>query len=239
MTAAGILIPTDTMNTETQSQLALTRLLQLISPSLPIGGYTYSQGIEWAVEAGWIKDARGLREWLEGLMQTNLHFLELPVLKRMLEAWTHADLEWLGQLNARLIASRETRELRLEESNRARAFFDLLPALEPGAAEYEQTLRQSQLACFSFTCYRWGIDYNRAALGLLMSWLENGVLSAVKIIPLGQTAGQQVIFDLGAQIPGIVASAGTVDDDEIGASSMALAIASARHETQYTRLFRS
>jgi urease accessory protein len=234
-----MLTRTDTMNTEIQHQLALTRLLQMISPSLPIGGYTYSQGIEWAVESGWISDARNLSEWLGGLMRTNLHYLELPLLKRMLEAWAQSDSARLEQLNDTLLASRETRELRLEETNRARAFCDLLQSLEPEALQFQPILRRSQLACFSFACHRWGIDYELGAQGLLMSWLENLVLSAVKIIPLGQTAGQQVIFDLGGKIPAIVASAGTVDDEEIGASSMAAAIASANHETQYTRLFRS
>ena len=180
-----------------------------------------------------------MREWLAGLMHTNMHYLQLPMLKRMLEAWAHNDLRWLEQLNQTLIASRETHELRLEEANRARAFCELLKSLEPDAADYETLLRQSQLACFGFACQRWRIEFELAAQGLLMSWLENLVLSAVKIIPLGQTAGQRVIFELGARIPAIVASAGTLDDDEIGASSMALAIASANHETQYTRLFRS
>ena len=230
---------TDDMNTEAKTELALTRLLQLISPSLPIGGYTYSQGIEWAVEAGWIGDEQALSEWLDGLMQTSLQFLELPILQRMLEAWAHDDLARLEELNALLLAGRETRELRLEETNRARAFCDLLQALEPDARENRALLRRSQLAGFSFACQRWGIDYRRAGQGLAMSWLENSVLAAVKIIPLGQTAGQRVIFDLAARIPAIVAAAGAVDDDEIGASSMALAIASANHETQYTRLFRS
>lgn len=100
-------------------------------------------------------------------------------------------------------------------------------------------LRQSHIAGYSFACERWGIDSERAACGWLWSWLENLVLSAVKIIPLGQTAGQQIIFSLGAFIPEVVAAAEAVADDEIGASSMALAIASARHETQYTRLSRS
>ncbi len=246
MTAPGIPIRSITrtitransMNTET-GDLALTSLLQLISPSLPIGGYTWSQGIEWAVEAGWIGDATELQAWLEGLMHTSLHYLELPLLKRMLGAWSHDDLAWLDELNQRLIASRETHELRLEETSRARAFCDLLLSLQPDAAEFERHLRRSQLACFSFACHRWGIDYARAGQGLAMSWLENLVLSAVKIVPLGQTAGQQVIFDLGTQIPALVTSAGQVDDDQVGASSMAMAIASANHETQYTRLFRS
>ncbi len=236
---AAMRIPMDRMSTEVSNDLALTRLLQLISPSLPIGGYTYSQGIEWAVESGWIANERDLCQWLEGLMHGNLVYVELPILKRMLGAWARHDLHRLEQLNTRLIASRETRELRLEESNRARAFYDLLRVLEPAAAEYEPPLRRSQLAGFSFACQRWGIDYERAAQGLALSWLENLVLAAVKIIPLGQTAGQQAIFELGRQIPALAAAAASVDDDDIGASSMALAIASARHETQYTRLFRS
>ena len=115
----------------------------------------------------------------------------------------------------------------------------MLQSLETDAAQYQPILRSSQLACFSFACQRWGIDFTRAGQGLVMSWLENLVLAAVKIIPLGQTAGQQAIFELGRQIPPLVAAAAAVEDDEIGASSMALAIASANHETQYTRLFRS
>ena len=227
------------MNTDTSPQLALARLLQLISPSLPIGGYTYSQGIEWAVEAQWIETEQELHAWLEGLLQTQMRYLELPLLRHMLEAWVRVDLPRLEQLNQWLIASRETRELRLEEANRARAFFDWLRALESGAAQHRAILSGSQLGCFSFACQRWQITYEAAALGLATSWIENLVLSAVKIIPLGQTAGQRVIFDLGARVPEVVDFAASVEADNIGASSMAMAIASAGHETQYTRLFRS
>ena len=227
------------MNTSEQPALALTRLMQLISPSLPIGGYTYSQGIEWAVEADWIGSDDDLRLWLGGIMRTNMRYLELPILKRMIEAWANDDLILLEGYNEYLIASRETLELRLEESNRARAFCELLKSLEPSAIEYQPVLRRTQSACYSFACDRWRIDFEPAASGYLWSWLENLVMSAIKIIPLGQTAGQQVIFDLGAMIPATVAAAKAVSDDEIGASSLALAIASTRHETQYTRLFRS
>jgi urease accessory protein len=231
-------MPTGIMNTS-PNELALARLLQLVSPSLPIGGYTYSQGIEWAVEAQWIGNQVELQLWLDGVMQTNLCYLELPILQRMLAAWFLRDLTQLEHWNEVLIASRETAELRLEEANRARAFYGVLKSLEPSADEYQLILRQSHIAGYSFACERWGIDFERAACGWLWSWLENLVLSAVKIIPLGQTAGQQIIFSLGAFIPEVVAAAEAVADDEIGASSMAQAIASARHETQYTRLFRS
>ena len=227
------------MNTDPERQLALARLLQLISPSLPIGGYTYSQGIEWAVEAQWISTEQDLYQWLDGLLQTQMQYLELPLLRLMFAAWEADDLGRLEQLNRTLIANRETRELRLEESNRARAFYDLLRALEPGAVEYQPLLTGSQLACFSFAAQRWRVAFDSAAVGLATSWIENLVLSAVKIIPLGQTAGQRVIFALASRLPPVVEAAAAVESDDIGASSMAMAIASARHESQYTRLFRS
>ncbi len=227
------------MNTDMQNDLALARLMQLISPSLPIGGYSYSQGIEWAVDAGWIGTGDDLYQWLEGLLKTNMLYLELPILKRMLEAWTEADLDSLRDWNECLVASRETSELRLEETNRARAFSQLLVSLDPEAREIDPTLWSTQTACYSFACQRWDIEFDAAGYGLLWSWLENLVLSAVKIIPLGQTDGQKTIYALSSLIPSIVKQAANVADDDIGASSMALAIASAQHETQYTRLFRS
>jgi urease accessory protein len=213
--------------------------MQLISPSLPIGGYSYSQGIEWAVDADWISTADDLYDWLEGLLNTNMRYLELPILQRMLEAWVEMDVDCLRHWNENLIASRETEELRLEETNRARAFSQLLVSLIPEARQVDPMLWRTQTACYSFACQRWNIEFDAAAYGFLWSWLENLVLSAVKIIPLGQTDGQKTIFKLASIIPDIVKQARDINDDDIGTSSMALAIASAQHETQYTRLFRS
>lgn len=222
-----------------RTDLALTRLFQLISPSLPVGGYTYSQGVEWAVEAGWIKTEDDLDAWLCGLMQGNLCYLELPVLLRMMDAWTSQDMQGIAHWNEYLLASRETAELRQEEVNRARAFYQVLISLEPAAQSYKTPLMGSQHACFSYACVHWGINQDHAGYGLLWSWLENIVLSAVKIIPLGQSAGQRVIFKLAERLPYIIERAKLVEDGDIGSSSMAMSIASARHETQYTRLFRS
>ncbi|MDJ0834483.1 MAG: urease accessory protein UreF [Gammaproteobacteria bacterium] len=217
----------------------LMRLFQLISPSLPIGAYTYSQGIEWAVEQGWIKTEQDLAAWLQGLLETTMQYLELPVFLRMYEAWLTRDEETLMEWNEYLLASRETAELRLEEVNRARAFSQVLISMEPDAVKFKPILAQTQLASFSYACVSWGIDRQQASYGLVWSWLENLVLSAVKIIPLGQTAGQQLLFELSQQIPAVILQARQIDSEDIGASSMALAIASSMHETQYTRLFRS
>lgn len=227
------------MNINDSRDLSLPRLLQLVSPSLPIGSYSYSQGIEWAVEAGWITTVNDLQKWLAGLLEANIVYLELPVLKRMLNAWSKCDTDSIVHWSNYLLASRETRELREEEINRARAFYRVLVSLEQQAIEHESILITSQLACYSYACQQWTIGFQQAAQGLICSWLENLVLAAVKIIPLGQTDGQRAIFDLSSKIPDIVAEADAVNDDDIGASSMALAIASAQHESQYTRLFRS
>jgi urease accessory protein len=227
------------MTISMHDDLSLVRLFQLVSPTLPIGAYSYSQGIEWAVEAGWISDENDLEQWLAGLLETNMVYLELPLLKRMIEAWDTLDKNALEHWNEYLLASRETLELRLEETNRARAFYRVLSSLDVQACEYKPILVMTQIACYSYACQSWNIGSHQAAYGLSWSWLENLVLCAVKIIPLGQTAGQQILFKLSAMIPAVIAQADDIADDDIGASSMALAIASAQHETQYTRLFRS
>jgi urease accessory protein len=166
-------------------------------------------------------------------------YLELPLLKRMMTAWAREDDKTIQHWGEYLLASRETAELRLEESNRARAFYQILSSLDDTVHDSDITLFKTQLACFSYACQSWKISFDRAAFGLLWSWLENLVLSAVKIIPLGQTDGQTLIFRLSSLIPQLVDQANNIADDDIGASSMALAIASAQHESQYSRLFRS
>jgi len=227
------------MDTHMDTDTSLSRLLQLVSPSLPIGAYTYSQGIEWAVDEGWIGTPAHLSEWLRGLMETSMIFLEVPILLRLMRAWQRHDELAVKRWSSFLLANRETRELRLEEKNRARALAQLLVALEPDAKPHAKLLGDSQHAAFSYACQRWGIDENRAATALVWGWLENQVLSAVKIIPLGQTDGQRLLFELAPLINDVVERARQVEDDDLGASSMALAIASSRHETLYTRLFRS
>lgn len=217
----------------------LSRLFQLISPSLPIGSYTYSQGIEWAVEEGWIRNEEELRRWLNGLMENVICHQELPLFTRMYRAWQDQDMDSLDEWNGYCLASRETLELRQEEKNRARAFADVIRAVSDVDEKTFPRLKKSQLACFSFACVNWNIDLYQACEGLVWSWLENQVLAAVKIIPLGQTAGQRLVFELSTSLSDMVAEALLITDDDIGASSFALSIASSQHETQYTRLFRS
>ncbi len=220
--------------------LGRLRLMQLISPTLPIGGFTYSQGLEWAVERRWVCDRATLSDWLAGLMEDNLALLELPVLQRLHAACERTDRDGLARWAMHLYASRETSELRAEERQRARALISLLGDLGiRQAQDWREALAPCQAAPFALAAVHWRIAIEDCALGYAWGWLENQVAAAIKLVPLGQTDGQRVQLALAERLPAVVASALDVDDDDIGASAPAMAIASARHETQYTRLFRS
>lgn len=223
--------------------LAFYRLQQLISPGLPIGAFTYSQGMEWAVECGWISDADSLAQWLESCLNDSLATLELPVLMRLREAVTADDPEaFLGWADF-LVANRETRELRLEENQRARALTAVLEKLPDSEAmvlaHWQPALVQTQLAPLALACHHWDVPVDDMLRGQAWSWLENMVTVAVKLVPLGQSDGQQVLFRLSESLDAVVAKARALEDDALGAFTPAAAIASSLHETQYCRLFRS
>jgi urease accessory protein len=216
------------------------RLYQLTSPSLPVGGFTYSQGLEWAIERGWVNSADSLGDWLESVLQHSLVTLELPLLSRLHGAFRQQDESRVQEYCQWLLSCRETRELRQEERQRGAALATLLPNLGveiPPALD--ASVRSTQLAGFALAAARWDIAPRDALLGFCWSWLEAGVMAGVKLVPLGQTAGQQLLLRLCEILPAALDRALTVDDEHIGSSTPALAIASSRHETQYTRLFRS
>ncbi len=214
--------------------------MQLISPSLPIGAFTYSQGLEWAVESGAVKQADDVDNWLSGLIEDNLAYLDLPVFKRLYTAIEQQDQTVLEEWSAYLLACRETRELRQEEMNRARALMALLIDLQVADADrYADSLKMTPLAGFALAAVVWQIPMRQAALGHAWSFLENQIAAAIKLVPLGQTAGQKLLLALSARLPEAVEIGLGIEDHQIGASAPALAIASSLHETQYTRLFRS
>jgi len=220
--------------------LGRLRLLQLVSPALPIGAFTYSQGLEWAVEAGWVVDTATLSDWLEGLTDDALAQLELPILKRLYRACEREQPDAIDRWGRQLYASRETRELRAEEHNRARALITLLADLEiPRAVDWRGQLIHCQAAPFALAAVHWQIGMQDCLLGYAWGWLENQIAAAIKLVPLGQTDGQRVQLQLAGRLPAVVERALAIGDDDIGAGAPALAIASASHETQYTRLFRS
>ncbi|GAB6909125.1 Urease accessory protein UreF [Desulfosarcina cetonica] len=218
----------------------LLRLMHLVSPSLPTGAFAYSQGLEWAVDQGWVTDATDLADWLLDLMTHNLSGVDIPLLDRMLAAGRAGDEIALAAWCDLLVAFRETRELRLEEHNRGRAMARLLEGLGvPLSPAMLALAERSQLAGFALAAAHWGIDRVTAATGYLWSWLENQVLAGIKIIPLGQTAGHRLLLELDPAVAAAVSRGLSLKDDAVGASSPALAIASSGHENQYTRLYRS
>ncbi len=224
----------------TTDPLGRLRLLQLTSPALPIGGFTYSQGLESAVEAGWVGDLSSLEDWLAGLIDDGLAHFDLAILVRLYHACAEADPATLGHWSRTLLAGRETRELRDEERNRARALASLLGDLGIDVGgDWRAPLGQSQAAGFARAAVHWHIALDDCLLGYAWGWLENQVAAAIKLVPLGQTQGQQAQLRLAAMLPAAVETAKRLQDDDIGAGAPSLAVASALHETQYTRLFRS
>ena len=222
------------------TMLSDLRLYQLITPTLPVGSFTYSQGLEWAVEAHWVHDKETLEDWLDGLLAQSIATLELPILLRLQQAFADSDELKASRWCSYLLANRETSELRKEERQRGAALAKLLASLEVDIpTEMEKTVAGSQLAGIALAANAWHIAPLQTLSGYAWSWLENSVVAGVKLIPLGQTHGQQILLRLAEKIPPAIVTAETIADSDIGSSTPALAIASSNHETQYTRLFRS
>jgi urease accessory protein len=218
--------------------LALARLLRLVSPALPVGAYAYSQGLESAVEAGWVRDADSARDWLQALMLRSQVSVDLPALLRMQRAYAAADFDAYAHWNHWLLASRESAELHFEDTQLGAALWRLLDGLElPVAGRIDAPC--SFAAAFVAACHAWKLPASMIGIGYLWCWLENQVSAATKLIPLGQTAAQRILEQLLPLLPDAVARAAALPDDELGASLPGLAWLSAQHETQYSRLFRS
>lgn len=198
--------------------MSLARLLQLASPTLPVGAYSYSGGLEAAIEAGVVKDAASAEKWIGDVLEFSVCRMELPILERMLEG---------EDLNEAFLASRETAELRTETVQMGFSLKKLLKDLGAGDVPLDEP---SFPAAFAFAARRWKIEPQAALQAYLWAWLENQVMAAVKAVPLGQTEGQKMLLALSKAFPEV--------KDE-GNFAPGLAMLSSKHETQYSRLFRS
>ncbi|MEW9678268.1 urease accessory protein UreF [Pseudomonas sp. TE50-2] len=222
------------------TDLALLRLLQLASPGLPVGGFTYSQGLEWAVEAGWVKDANGFAAWQREQLHDTLGHLDWPLLARLYKACQADDADAFAHWSQFLLANRETAELRLEERQRGSALARLLDGWQLGQEPaWRASLELSQLGGMAWLGAHWSIPLRQLALGHGFAWLEGAVMAGVKLVPFGQQAAQTLLRDLGEELPVVLDDALALNDEQLGGGLPLLAIASSRHETQYTRLFRS
>ena len=226
------------------ASLQLVRLLQLASPALPVGAYTYSQGLEWAVESGVIRDEASAGRWIADLLGHGIGRYEAPLVAALMEAWTAGKHPEIRRLNAEFLASRESFELRAETVQMGfslrRLIRDLRDERLACVAEQLETLPEVAFpVAWSGVAAQWGIPIEAALTAYLWSWAENQVMAALKAVPLGQASGQRLLAGLGSQIPAIAADARVRPEAAWSNLAPAFAIACARHETQYSRLFRS
>jgi urease accessory protein len=219
---------------------ALIRLMQLVSPALPVGSYAYSTGLEQAVDLRWVHNEATTGQWIEGVFQHSLGRLDLPVLKRLYDAQVRGDPDGVLRWSEFLFASRESAELQLEDEQLGAALARLACDLDiAGGAKWRHRDGVPLATVFSLVCHQWEIPLMEAALGYGWMWCENQVAAAIKLIPLGQTSGQRILGALAEELPAWVEVALELGDDEIGAVLPGMVIASGMHETQYCRLFRS
>jgi urease accessory protein len=224
--------------------MQLLRMLHLASPALPIGAFHFSQGLEYAVEAGWVNEEGSALEWIGGIADASLATLDLPVLARLQAAWSQDDERGVLRWNAFLVACRETEELRAEDRHLGSALLRVLVELELVTPLFPFNASKSRLGvahatAFAFACARWHIDPQASLQTYAWAWVENQVLAAVKLVPLGQSAAQRMLHELCGRIPRLVERAHKLTDSDIGMCTAVSAVASGRHETQYSRLFRS
>lgn len=213
--------------------------MHLVSPALPVGAYAYSGGQEYAVDSGWIKTEKEIANWISGIMHYSLANLDLPVLMRMYKAWQTEEMESVNYWNNYLRACRESKELLLEDEQMGLALQRLLVSLELPNADLKLDKPVSFISMFTLAGTQWKIPPADLAQGFVWSWLENQIAAATKTVPLGQTQAQKLLVQLMEDIPEVCKKAELIADDEIGVGLPALAIASAKHERQYSRLFRS
>jgi urease accessory protein len=242
-TAAGVAAAGAGVVAPGLDSLRLVRLLQLASPALPVGAYSYSQGLEWAIDAGWVADEASALEWIGDALTGPFGCCEAPALARLLDARAAADASLARRWNAWFRASRDTAELRAETLQMGQALARLARDLGlVGAVEREMLEGCAPVTlplAYALVAHAWDVGARAAVAAYTFSWVENQVMAAVKAVPLGQTAGQRLLAGLGARIPAVCANALALPDDALSNFAPGLAIASSRHEVQYTRLFRS
>ena len=216
------------------------RLLQLASPTLPVGAYSYSQGLEPAIESGIVTDAASAERWIGDVLELAVAPMEAPVFLRLVSAWAAHDAAAVTRWNEEFVASRETAELRAETLQMGHSLRNLLRdlALED-AARLDAIEDPAYPTAFAFAVAAWRIDAREALAAYLFAWIENQVMAAIKAVPLGQTQGQRMLGALAQRIDAMVERAALAGDEDLRNFAPGLALASARHETQYSRIFRS
>lgn len=216
-------------------------ILQLASPALPVGAYSYSEGLEMLVENGTIQNMNDLQDWLYSELKYGSIRIDGAVIKRALEAAKLGDLEALKKWNLWLSAVRDTEELRSGSWQMGRSLIQLLTKLVPESLPLATAVGYpcNYAIAFGIASAIMQINTNTALLAYLHSWVNNLITAGVKLIPLGQTSGQELLLNLQPLLNKTMLEIIELEDDNLDCCSWGLSLASMQHETQYTRLFRS
>jgi urease accessory protein len=222
---------------------ALLHLLQLASPSLPIGAYSYSQGLETALESGLVRDEASARAWIVDTLHQVVARFEAPILWRLLHAFSVRDAATIGAWTEHFIAARDTAEFRAETIQMGYSLSKLVADLkiaDDGLLALLQAQAEVPLpTALAYAAVALDVPHEAALLGMLFSWAENQVLVCVKSVPLGQVSGQRLLLSLRPELEAAATQAQQYADDELCNWSPGLSLLSMQHEVQYSRLYRS
>jgi urease accessory protein len=224
------------------SSTALSRLLTWLSPAYPVGGYSYSHGLEWLVEAGEVRDVETLVRWIEDLLAHGAGRSDIIFLAESWRAVASGDRQALEGAAELAAAFAPSAERRLETLAQGTAFLAATcaawpkPELEALAAEAAQVAYPVAVGA---SAAAHGLPLAETAQAYAQAWVANLVSAAVRLIPLGQSDGLRTLAYLEPTIPRVAEAALASRLDDVGGATLAADIASMRHETQYTRLFRS
>ncbi|RYF39542.1 MAG: urease accessory protein UreF, partial [Comamonadaceae bacterium] len=213
---------------------SLLQLIWLASPALPVGGFSYSEGLEAAVDAGLVTDEDTAGSWLADQLHLGLARSDLAVLAQAVTAWREGDDERIARLDAWVLQTRETSELRAQTVQMGRSLVEWLKSIQPQQAA-RATFPLSYPVAFALAASLGTAPPRDIALAFAFGWAENMMQAAIKAVPLGQSAGQRILQRLAGEIPTAVDHANGLADEDRQAFSPMLAILSAQHEIQYSR----
>lgn len=214
-------------------------LLRLISPSQPVGAFSYSRGLESAVHARIVTDEDSAANWILGVLEHSYTALDGALFWRMAQALGHDDEAAFLHANAWLGAARESKELELEDRRMSESLARLLSDLGVSRIDSLAAQRLSYPATFAVACHHWQVSPASALRGLMWSVVESQVAAATRLVPLGHTSSQRILISSMPAIERGAERAMSLADEEIGNVAPGLAMLSAWHENQYSRLFRS
>jgi urease accessory protein len=225
---------------------SLLQLMWLASPALPIGGFSYSEGIEAGVDSACIATFIEANDWLVDQLHLTLARADLAVVAKAIAAWRRDDLDRIYELNNWVLQTRETSELRLQTEQMGRSMLDWLrkqPSFHGNfhvdKNEHDFLKSPTYPLVFALAASSTQASVRDCLMSFAFGWAENMTQAAVRAVPLGQTDGQRILANLAEHIPAAVDAAMRLQDSERQAFSPMLAILSSQHETQYSRLFRS